>query len=45
MSISFNIKSTQIPDEPKIPTIEVTLSRMSDDQRALYQALDLKRYC
>jgi len=29
----------------KMPTIEVTLSRMSDDQRALYQTLDLKRYC
>jgi transposase len=29
----------------KMPTIEMTLSRMSDDQRALYEALDLKRYC
>jgi transposase len=29
----------------KMPTIEMTLSQMSDDQRALYDALDLKRYC
>jgi len=29
----------------KMPTIEMTLSQMSDEQRALYQALDLKRYC
>ena len=29
----------------KMPRIEMTLSRMSDEQRALYDALDLQRYC
>jgi len=29
----------------KMPTIQITLSQMSDEQRALYEALDLKRYC
>jgi transposase len=29
----------------KMPALEMALSHMSDDQRALYQALDLKRYC
>lgn len=29
----------------KMPRIEMTLSRMSDEQRSLYDALDLQRYC
>jgi transposase len=29
----------------KMPALEMTLSHMSDDQRALCEALDLKRYC
>jgi transposase len=28
----------------RLPIIQTTLSRLSEDQRALYQALDLKRY-
>lgn len=29
----------------KTPTIQMTLSEMSEDQRSLYEALDLQRYC
>ncbi len=29
----------------KTPTIQMTLSEMSEDQRCLYDALDLQRYC
>ena len=29
----------------KTPTIQMTLSEMSKDQRGLYEALDLRRYC
>ncbi len=31
--------------EKETPTIQMTLSQMSDEQRSLYEALDLKRYC
>jgi len=34
------------PQEGKeVPTIQVTLSQMSDEQRTLYEALNLERYC
>jgi len=29
----------------KMPTIQVTLSQMSDEQRTLYETLNLERYC
>jgi len=29
----------------KTPTIQMILSQMSEDQRCLYEALDLHRYC
>lgn len=29
----------------QMPSIQMTLSQMSDEQRALYDALDLQRYC
>jgi hypothetical protein len=28
----------------QLPTIEMTLSQLSEDQRALYEALNLERY-
>ena len=34
------------PQEAKEePTIQITLSQMSDEQRILYEALNLERYC
>ena len=29
----------------ELPTIQTTLSQMSDEQRILYEALNLERYC
>ena len=32
------------PGKRRAPTVQMTVSQMTDDQRALYDALDLRRY-